>query len=461
MHVGVIVDHPKRDLAGVVMLAHHLVREGARATVVPLYEQGVDIPLLSLDAVVVNYLRPTNRKLVETYAALGTRIYVLDTEGGVLAEDGANTPAVLARTIRDSGYGELISGYFFWGARLHDAFVAGSGIAAERLHVTGCPRFDFAAPRWRALLTYGQSGYILVNANFPLVNPRFVRSTSHERDTLVAAGWNADYVDRLIDEMRQAHERYIKEIQRLALALPHKPVLVRPHPFENDEVYRQAFAGCPNVTVDSAGSVLNVINNADVVIHLNCGTAIEAVMLGKLPVQLQYLNTPGLAGHATLPARISHSVNSFEELCATVADVLAAASAFDFSGVYDRYILPFFHHNDGQAALRVARTITADLRAAPPRPRRSLRAALASGRADATPLQRLKGGLSQFIGSRAASWLRATYEPVRRDKRVSVQAVAALADRIANQDDAPHPLVRHARHPMNGLPLASITLSAR
>ena len=36
----------------------------------------------------------------------------------------------------------------------------------EQLHLTGCPRFDFAAPRWRALLDGKRRGYLLVNANF-------------------------------------------------------------------------------------------------------------------------------------------------------------------------------------------------------------------------------------------------------------------------------------------------------
>ena len=50
------------------------------------------------------------------------------------------------------------------------------------------------------------------------------------------------------------------------------------------------------------------------IIHLNCGTAVEAVLLGKLPVQLEYLNTPATAGHALLPARVSRAAMSFDEL---------------------------------------------------------------------------------------------------------------------------------------------------
>src|SRR6185312_10825449 len=88
--------------------------------------------------------------------------------------------------------------------------------------------------------------------------------------------------------------------------------------FESEEVYRSALVRHPNVTVDGTGSVLDMIQNAAAVIHLNCGTAIESVLLEKLPIQLEYLNTPATAAHATLPARVSRAVSSFDELLAVI-----------------------------------------------------------------------------------------------------------------------------------------------
>ena len=90
------------------------------------------------------------------------------------------------------------------------------------------------------------------------------------------------------------------------------------------------------------------------IIHLNCGTAIEAVLLGKLPIQLEYLNTPATAGHALLPARVSRPTMSFEELLAVVDDVDGETRKFDFAGVHAADIHPYFHRNDGRAADRVA-----------------------------------------------------------------------------------------------------------
>ena len=105
MRVGLIVDHPKRDLEGSVLIAHELAKRGVEAVIVPMYEQGLDVPRLGLDAIVANYARPGNRTLLERYAEAGIKVFVLDTEGGVLAESGGNSPESMARAIRDGGYG--------------------------------------------------------------------------------------------------------------------------------------------------------------------------------------------------------------------------------------------------------------------------------------------------------------------------------------------------------------------
>ena len=315
LKVGVVLDHPKRDLAGIVMIAHALVARGCTATIIPQYDQATDVPLLGLDAIIVNYARPANFDLVQGYVDMGLPVYVLDTEGGVLAEDGANAPDQLSAYIEQSGYGKLLAGYFFWGSRLHDAFVSSSGMPAERLHITGCPRFDYASPRWSETLAYSRQDYILVNANFPIVNPLFACSSEDEVETMVKAGWQREYAQQLLIDLRVILSNYLQVIEDLAVRFPAVDFLVRPHPFENAGVYRDRYARYPNVIVEGEGSVLNVIKNAKCILHLNCGTAIEATMLRCLPVSMEFLNTEHMANHSTLPSRISLRATSFEKLC--------------------------------------------------------------------------------------------------------------------------------------------------
>ena len=461
MRIGWVVDHPKRDLAGSVLAAYQLASRGASVALIPMYEQGVDVPRLGLNALVANYARAANLDLMHAFAKAGLALYVLDTEGGILADKGGNSPPALAAQIRDMGYSTILSGYFLWGSRLHEAFKAGGTLKPEQLHLTGCPRFDFAAPRWRSLLDGERRGYLLVNANFPLVNSRFTSRPDDEREAMIRFGFTAPYIDRLLADLKQVFANYLVEIGRLAAARPDRQILVRPHPFEREEVYRAALGQHANVVVDGTGSVLDMIQNAAAVIHLNCGTAIEAVLLGKLPIQLEYLNTPATAGHALLPARASRRTMSFEELLAVVDDVDAETRKFDFAGIHAAEIHPFFHHNDGRAAERVADALVGvnDRRA----PFVSLSSVLRGTRPNPSLGQIAKGAASLLFGSAVTERLRTRFNPARREKRIEPSDVRHLLERVAAHDKSDPSLfsVERARCAKTGLPLASITIQKR
>ncbi len=461
MRIGWVVDHPKRDLAGGVLAAYQLALRGASVVIVPMYEQGVDVPRLGLDALVANYARAANFDLMRSFSEAGLALYVLDTEGGVLAEKGGNSPPAMAAHIRDGGYGDILSGYFFWGDKLHQAFNDNASMQPERLHLTGCPRFDFAAPRWRALLDGERRGYLLVNANFPLVNSRFSGTSGAEREAMVRAGWDGAYVDRFLVDLKLVFTNYLAEIGRLAAARPDRSILVRPHPFESEEVYRNALGLHANVLVDGTGSVLDMIRNAAAVIHLNCGTAIEAVLLDKLPIQLEYLNTPATAGHARLPARVSRAALSFDELLAVVDDLDAETAGFDFAGVHAANIDAFFHRNDGSAAERVADILVGADR--PCDPFVSLSSALRGTRPNPSAGQIAKGAASLLLGSAVTEKLRTWSSPARRDKRIAPASVAALLERIAIHDRRDPSLfsATRARCKVTGMPLASIAIEKR
>jgi surface carbohydrate biosynthesis protein len=461
VRIGWVVDHPKRDLAGSVLAAYQLASRGASVAIVPMYEQGVDVPRLGLDTLVVNYARNANLDLMRSFAKAGLALYVLDTEGGVLAEKGGNSPPAMATYIRNSGYADVLTGYFFWGGRLHQAFNDNKTMPSGQLHLTGCPRFDFAAPRWRTLLDGERRGYLLVNANFPLVNSRFSSKPGAEREAMIRAGWDGAYIDRFLADLKQVFANYLAEIGRLAAARPDRAILVRPHPFESEEVYRTALAQHSNVVVDGTGSVLDMIQNAAAIIHLNCGTAVEAVLLGKLPIQLEYLNTPATAGHALLPARVSRPAMAFEELLDVVDRIGEETRKFDFAGVHAANIDAFFYRNDGQAAERVADVLVGAKE--PRRPFVSLASALRGTRPSPSAGQIAKGAASLLFGSAATEKFRTWFSPARRDKRIEPADVAVLLARIAVHDnnDPSRFTASRARCAKTGLPLASIIVEQR
>src|SRR6185437_11692022 len=141
--IGWVIDHPKRDLPGAVLAAYQLITRGASVVIVPMYEQGVDVPRLGLDTLVVNYARDANLDLMQAYSRAGLPLYVLDTEGGVLAERGGNSPPAMAAYVRNSGYADILSGYFFWGSRLQAAFREHETMPPARLEPRGRHRLVF------------------------------------------------------------------------------------------------------------------------------------------------------------------------------------------------------------------------------------------------------------------------------------------------------------------------------
>lgn len=460
MKVGFIVDHPKRDLPSGVMIAHALAKRGIETVLIPLYEQAVDVPLLGLDALVINYTRPANLEIVKGYHAMGLPVWVLDTEGGVLADDGANSPHRMATYVRDSGYGALLAGYFFWGPVLHSAFLESSGLHSNRLHITGCPRFDYAAPRWRDVLTFDRSCYVLVNANFPLVNSLFSRSPEEEKKALIASGWQPEYVDQIITDSRLILTNYVATVRTLAIRCPEQSFIVRPHPFENVDRYRSEFSEQANITVDGSGSVLNVIHNSVGVIHLNCGTSIEAVLLGKTPLSMEFLNTPHMASHSSLPSRVSQPVASLDELTYEVSRLGEGASEFDFSDRHARIIEPWFYLNDGCAADRIADVLLTSLHKQEKIANRpSIRTSLGSSRQRPSWGQRLQALLANIFGSYFSSRLRTLFQPVRREKRLDPGIVASSLAALARHDGVTAPNVAAARHPLTRLRLSSVLIT--
>lgn len=460
MRVGLVVDHPNRDLGGIVRIAFALASRNVKTFLIPLYDQGVDIPLLNLDVIIVNYARPTNLDLVAGYAKQGISIFVLDTEGGVFSEVGANSISGLVNYIGTSSYTHLIDGYFFWGNRLHNAFLNSGILSPSRLHLTGCPRFDFASARWRDVLQYPLKDYILINTNFPLINPSFTKDISEEVRVMIKNGWDHHYINKMAQDQNGILIGLLETVCRLAVLFPEKHFLIRPHPFEDFTVYRKRFESVFNVTVDGSGNVFNVIRHCACLLHLNCGTSVEAVMLGRLPISIEFLNTDHMANHSTLPSQISMKANNFEHLVAIINDLPKYYQIFDFDTVYREHIYNFFYENDGFAGDRVADVILT----APTRTERSgifrrIVWSLASSRETSRLSQRIQALFANILGSRITTSLRSKLEVVRRRKMLDIDTVRNLVGLLAQHNRSPEPLISYASHPISKLPLSSISIS--
>ncbi|MGY2905014.1 surface carbohydrate biosynthesis protein [Bradyrhizobium sp. URHC0002] len=407
-HVCLIVDNPLRDLEGLVLLGWQLATKGATVTLVPMYEQGFDVPALCPDLVLVNYTRPNNADLIKSYKRAGILVGVLDTEG-----IGGKNPDQFAEMVKSVGCTDLVDLYCVWGQAQHAAFLRRGTVPAALLHTTGCPRYDFCAEPWRAALPKPsiEPGYVLINTNFPVANPRFSDSSADEEDSMVQAGFSREFARQFVSDAGKAYRSVLETSTRLAKHFTGVEFVLRPHPFENIASY-DALAELPNFHVRQDGTSLEWISGARLLIHQNCSTAIEATMLKVEPLSMEWFNTPSLRLDAA--TRVSRGAESESDLIELVQvglggrlpPVTAETEQFRRQIISD-----LFTAVDGGNSSRVTTAVLDAI------------AAARGGNGGAPKLERpsLRGGAAETVrrvlGYKASSALRRGYSAPENERR--------------------------------------------
>jgi surface carbohydrate biosynthesis protein len=311
LQVALVVDHPGRDLAGLVLTALELVRRGITCHFVPLNLQDVNVWALAPDFVLLNYLRPSNEPFARQLYAAGITFGVLDTEGAVWTH-----PDEYASLLwKDVALLRQAQAVCMWGPRLAAHVQSRGFFAAPQVQVTGCPRFDLYFEPWRHLaddVAEAEScreRTFLINTNFSVSNPRFTtaaRSIALHRSVL---GYSDAQLRRVVEDEQRAMAGMLTLADALAAAYPASRVIIRPHPFEDPTPYTALQRR--NVTVDQVSSVQGAIAGACAVIQRSCTTAIEATIAGVPALSPQWLPAPFLmppAEAASIPCA------SFDEL---------------------------------------------------------------------------------------------------------------------------------------------------
>ena len=227
------------------------------------------------------------------------------------------------------------------------------------IHITGNPRGDMLRP---ALHPYFESeaqtlrathgDFILINTNFASVNA-FVPSLNlflpveNSQETPKfgrgAVGMSREYAEGLRDFKQTVFEDIQRIIPALEQAFPDLTIVVRPHPTEDPQVYQDIAARCSRVRVSNEGNVIPWLMAARVLIHNSCTTAVEAYIM-RVPAVAYMASRDEYYdyGYYRLPNMLSHQCFNFDELRATVANILAgkigAANGDERHDLIDYYL---------------------------------------------------------------------------------------------------------------------------
>ncbi|HEX6965413.1 MAG TPA: surface carbohydrate biosynthesis protein [Gemmatimonadaceae bacterium] len=360
--VALIVDHPQRDLAGLVLTAFELCQHGVTCHLVPLNVQDTELGALAPDFVLLNYLRRYNEPLIRQLARAGIAYGLLDTEGGVFpshreyADMLCTDPAML--------HGASV--ICMWGPRLAEAMVQAGAFPAARVRVTGCPRFDLYAPMWRGVLeptaadTRDTAPRILINTNYSVVNPRFTTTEQNLRACREVLNWSAETVADYTGKETVAIQETIAIAQQLARDFPRCTVVVRPHPHESAEPYERALRGLANIEFNLAGQVQEQILRAVAVVQRSCTTAIESALCDVPTLSPRWIAAPW---EMPMAEAVSVPCASYAAMRARVEEMLAGRyePSAELRAATETVVRDWFHARDGLAFRRVSDAVLAAL----------------------------------------------------------------------------------------------------
>jgi len=151
----------------------------------------------------------------------------------------------------------------------------------------GNPRTDmmrtelkpFHAPEVDAIR--GRFGdFVLFNSNFSVVNHFIPEKTRFKVADWVPPEDSDKFRSGMLRHKRALFERFLAAMPELARAIAPRRLVIRPHPSENAEPWRQAVAGLDNAVVLHEGAVVPWLIAARVLVHNGCTSAVEAAAVG-------------------------------------------------------------------------------------------------------------------------------------------------------------------------------------
>jgi surface carbohydrate biosynthesis protein len=283
-----------RELDYRLVLAARLVRPGVTLLLgnhTDIYELGLKMRGAVYVGKHILNLNPNSvTDRYEAIKAQGHRVVFLHEEGAIFSGDRAAWERGLLRKF-DPRWMRGEDTICAWGEAQADVYKRVAPQLAGSICTTGHPRFDLCKDRYRPLyaaeseaLCREFGSFLLVNTNFTLSNSMQGWDWCMQRDSIDAADSAArtrafDYFG--YDLRRVTY--YIQLMSRLSDAFPDRQIVLRPHPSERMDIYERLLKHVPRVHIRKSGSLVAWLHAAEVLIHTDCTTALEAYA-ARLPI---------------------------------------------------------------------------------------------------------------------------------------------------------------------------------
>ena len=146
----------------------------------------------------------------------------------------------------------------------------------------------------------------------------------HMRDRgLIHNDKDFKFFTKVSENAAQLFDAYVSLLKRLSKLFPSTKFVIRPHPDENHEAWRNHFSSVDNVIVEYSGNATYWILGAKVLIYSGCTTAIEAWAMSK--PTLRYHPNPETKFDPDLPNRFGKNIKTEEKLVEELKAILSSS----------------------------------------------------------------------------------------------------------------------------------------
>jgi len=221
-------------------------------------------------------------------------------------------------------------------------------LGSDRVRRTANPRWDLLRPGLRTIFADEVADLHSRHGDFILVNSNLGFTNSHKGspETIIQSLIDQGKVDRtdlgFLEELRGFTSMENGNRAALLELLPilarvdreHK-IIVRPHPSEKIETWREWTRGIPNLHVIREGSASSWIMASKLLIHTNCTTGVEALAVDRPALCLMPTNSP--ANQRYLANLVNPVVTTAAEAMALIPQLLSSPDTCYSSTMIERF----------------------------------------------------------------------------------------------------------------------------
>jgi len=342
-----------RELDGILYQTLHLAANGLPTLLgdrmVNEYINNEDSPLIYFDS---DQQEATNSHVLRNDGI----VINLNCEGQGFADDPTDMQKNFAKVINHT------TKICLWGNRQKE--ILASLIPSSRkdaLVTTGYPSFDLLQPKFQpfyhneSISRQHGDDYILINTSFSMFNHEmgfdyYVKMLSRMDEWKIYG--TPEYQKSLrqrCDHQEKTALALIELAQILSRKYPKRHIIIRPHPGENSTFYSEKVKKHENIFVTKEYSAREWIANAGAVIHHDCTTGMEAMLMGKNVIQFEPYKA--IEGSALLMTQIGHKSTSITE---ALQNIEHKNLPTDIQQNYMNELAPYLNNINSNAARKIA-----------------------------------------------------------------------------------------------------------